>query len=217
MNKQSLRIGVVICGAALTVAATGCKLTLMQLGLLSGGGVVPPEYTGLEGKRVAVICVSGNSSYGIGIESELLARGVASVLKEHVKEIELIRHDEVADWIDQNGWDEVDYRDVGRGVKADKIVAIDLENFRLHEGQTLYSGRANVAVRVLDMTKDGDEVFRRNLPEIKFPANGAYHATETTEAAFRKAFLQTIAEQVGHYFYEYDMAENYGRDPASLG
>jgi hypothetical protein len=188
----------------------------MQLGLLSGGGVVPPEYPGLEGQRVAIICVSDNFSYGNGRESELLARGIGRILSEHVKKIEVIRHDAVADWIDKNNWNELDYREVGKGVKADKVVAIDLAGFRLHDGPTLYSGRASVTVRVLDIKDGGKEAFRRTIPEIKYPANGVYHSSETSEDVFRRSFLQVIAHQSARYFFEYDLAENYTRDPAAL-
>jgi hypothetical protein len=204
------------CGAALVAVAAGCNMLLLQLGMLSGGGLVPPEYDGLAGQRVAVICVSDNSTYGVGIESDLLARGVAKTLGERVKKIDVVRQDQVDDWIDKNDWNEVDYRDVGKGVKADKVVAIDLAGFRLHEGQTLYRGRASVTVKVFDMKDGGKEVFRRKLPEITFPVNGVYHSGETSEERFRRAFLQVIAAQAARYFFEHDMAENFGRDPAVL-
>jgi hypothetical protein len=163
-----------------------------------------------------VICVSGNASYGVGIEAELLARGVSSILKENVKGIDLVEHEKVADWVDKNDWDEVDYREVGRGVKAGKVVAIDLSGFKLYEGQSLYRGRASVSVTVLDIQDNGKEVFRRQLPEIKFPTAGVYHSSETSEMAFRRAFIQVIAQQVALYFHKYDGVDRFGRDPASL-
>jgi hypothetical protein len=194
----------------------GCVGMLAQMGYWTGANLIPAEYEGLENERVAVICVSSNASYGVGIEAELLARGVSSILKENVKGIDLVEHDEIADWVDKNDWDEVDYREVGRGVKASKVVAIDLSGFRLYEGQTLYRGRAVVTVTVLDIEEGGKEAFRRQLPEIKFPTTGVYHSSETSETAFRRAFLQVVARQVGHYFHDYDPIDRYNRDPASL-
>jgi hypothetical protein len=69
---------------------------------------------------------------------------------------------------------------------------------------------------VFDMTDGGKQVFRRQLPEIKFPTTGVYHSSETSETAFRREFIQVIARNVSHYFHEYEMQEYYGRDPASL-
>ena len=48
---------------------------------------MPAEYAGLKGKRVAVVCVSEDSSYGTGSESLLLAREVEPLLSEAVAEI----------------------------------------------------------------------------------------------------------------------------------
>lgn len=203
--------------SVLSLTLSGCSLLLNQMGYWSGGHLVSAEYEGLKGERVAVVCVSDNASYGVGTESELLARSLASILKERVEDIDVVRQDEIADWIDKNDWDEVDYREVGKAVKADKVVAIDLSGFRLYEGQSLYRGRASVTVTVFDMAQGGKEVFRRPMPEIKFPANGVYHSSETSESEFHKSFIRIIAQQVGRYFYEYEMSESYGRDPALVG
>ena len=62
---------------------------------------------------------------------------------------------EVADWLDSHGDDLTDYRDVGRGVKADMVVGIDLLSFNLHEGQTLLKGRAKVGVKVYAHDEEG--------------------------------------------------------------
>jgi hypothetical protein len=76
----------------------------------------------------------------------------------------------VADWLDSHGDDLTDYRDVGRGVKADMVVGIDLLTFNLHEGQTLLKGRAKVGVKVYDMTKGGELVYK--LRQECRPENG---------------------------------------------
>lgn len=210
------RTSVVVLLALVLASTTGCVGLLAQIGYWSGANLVPAEYTGLEKSRVAVICVSSNAAYGVGIEAELLSRNVTRILQERVKDIKLVSQDEIGDWVDQNDWDEVDYREVGRGVKADKVVAIDISGFRLYEGQTLYRGRAEVTVTVYDIKEGGKEVFRRKMPEIKFPTSAAYHSSETTESVFRQLFIDVVARQIGHYFHEYDMADRYGRDPASL-
>src|SRR5687768_164947 len=168
----------------LVTANTGCVGFLAQLGYWTGGNLVPAEFDGLEGERVAVVCVSSNAAYGVGVEAELLSRGVDSILKENVEKIDIVGQDEIADWVDKNDWDEIDYREVGQGVKADKVVAIGISDFRLYEGQTLYRGRANVKVTVFDMKDGGKEVFRRQLPEVRFPNAGVYHSSETSETAF---------------------------------
>ena len=80
----------------------------------------------------------------------------------------------------------------------------------------LYRGRASVTVTVYDLEDSGKEVFRRPLPEIRFPENSVYHSSETSESSFRRAFIKVIAEKIARYFYDYDMAETYGNEPVDV-
>jgi hypothetical protein len=121
--------------------------------------MVPAEFDGLKGKRVAVVCLDVNSLSGVGGEADTIARAVGMLLSRNVKDMKLVRHTDVADWVDTHGDDLTDFRDVGRGVKADMVVGIDLLAFNLHEGQTLLKGRSKVGVKVYDMTKGGELVY----------------------------------------------------------
>ncbi|MEX0820176.1 MAG: hypothetical protein WD070_11315 [Pirellulaceae bacterium] len=196
--------------------AGGCVGLLSTMRWMSGQNLVPAEYGGLKGKRVAVVCVSDASSYGSGSESLLLAREVNSILQKNVKDIELVRPDEIADWIDREGWDEIDYREIGRGVKAERVVAIGLASFSIREGTSLYKGRADVTVSVYDMTEGGHEVFRNSVPEFSFPTTGPYPVGDLSEVQFRRAFLKTLSQHVARHFHAYDVAEDFSRDSAFI-
>ncbi len=205
--------------SALTVIAlptAGCAGLWGHLGYWSGASFVEPEYQGLEGQRVAVICVTDGASYGTGTEDKLLGRSLAGMLKENVDDIEIVPATEVADWIDKNDWDAVDYREVGRGVKADRVVAVDMIGFRLHQNQLLYKANADLTLTVYDMADGGKEVFHRNLPEITYPTTGYYHTTETSESQFRRAFLKVLAQRTARHFYPYDSLAESNLDPAHL-
>jgi hypothetical protein len=200
----------------LTLSLTsGCSL-MSTLQWATGKNLVPAEYDDLMGKRVAVVCVADTSSYGTGSEPLLLAREVSLILQRNVKDIELVRQDEIADWIDRQGWDEIDYREIGRGVKAERVVAVGLASFSIREGSSLYNGRADVSVSVYDMAEGGHEVFRKTIPEFSFPATGPYPAGDLSEVQFRRAFLQTLSQHVARYFYAYDVAEDFSRDTAFI-
>lgn len=200
----------------MTLASSGCVGLISHLGYWSGGGLVSAAYDDLSGKRVAVVCVSDTASYGAGGEADTLARLVGISLSENVPEIEVVSHSEIADWDDKHDWDQLDYRDVGRGVKADRVVAIDLEGFQLHQDPSLYKGRATVSITVLDMHKNGQEVFHRSLSDISYPVNGFYQTTETAEYKFRRVFLDVIARRVATHFFSYDPLEEFGPDPAGI-
>jgi hypothetical protein len=104
---------------------------------------------------------------------------------------------------------------VGRGVKADMVVGIDLLAFSLHEGQTLLKGRAKVGVKVYDMTKGGELVYESAPKEIAWPETGARHVTEN-EANFRTVFIHTLAERIARDFYEVELGHDFGTDARHL-
>ena len=106
-------------------------------------------------------------------------------------------------------------RDVGRGVKADMVVGIDLLSFNLHEGQTLLKGRSKVGVKVYDMTKGGEPVYESAPKEIAWPENGARHVTEN-EAQFRTNFTYMLADRIARDFYSVELMENFSEDARHL-
>jgi hypothetical protein len=164
---------------------------------------------------VAVVCLDANSLGGPGGEADALAKVVTITLANYVKDIDVVRQQEIANWMDSQSQDLTDYRDIGRGVKADMVVGIDLISFSLHEGQTLLKGRARVRVKVYDMTKGGEVVYESPAKEISWPENGARHVTEN-ESNFRTIFLHTLAQKVSRDFYDYEMLEDFGMDAAHL-
>jgi hypothetical protein len=201
--------------ATALVSAAGCG-TLPTIAYWMYGNKTPAKFAGLKGKRVAVVCLDANSLKGPGSEADNVAKAVGRSLGFNVPDIKLVRQSEVADWFDNHDQDVADYADIGRGVKADMVVGIDLENFSIHEGQTLLKGRAGVVTRVYDMQRGGEVVYESAQREISWPESGARHVTEN-EANFRVAFIQTLAMKIAHEFYDYDAADDYGLDAAFLG
>ncbi len=198
--------------ATLTTAG-GCAL-IHQI-MAGDGPMVPPLYTGLTGKRVAVVCVVNSGSFGSETVGQDIARRVARHLRGKVEQIELVRPEEVADWIDQNNWDEERFVDVGRGVDADVVLAIEVNNFRLHEGPTLYRGQASIVVRVIDVPSGGEILYDYDIPEMSFPPNIGIPTTDQTEASFRRIFVQQLAYDVSKIFFEHPMAEDFALDAAA--
>jgi hypothetical protein len=198
------------------VAITGCAGTLANLINAAHGNLVPARYTGLKDKRVAVVCVSNSEAFGPTSASIELAQEVGKLLIANVHGVKLIEPQKIADWIDQNNWDYLDYPAVGRGVDAEMVLAIDLDSFSLHEGKSLYKGRADVKIVVYDMTQEGKEVFAHTPAQIQFPASSGYHATDMSERAFHRQFLGVVSNQVARQFYAYDTKEDFARDASVI-
>jgi hypothetical protein len=216
MHSKTLGRGMLaVLGLTLLLASLGGCAIMNHLLWVTQGATIPAEFDGLKGKRVAVVCVSPNDDFGPGSVSVELSRSVEMLLKERVKEIKVVRHEEVANWIDRNNWRH-DYLDIGKGVKADMLVAIELGRFSLYEGSTLFQGRANAQVTVFDMTQGGTKVFVSHLDDFTFPNRGAQPVTDISEARFKRAFVTVLAQNIGRSFYEYDIQENVAPDAASL-
>jgi len=193
----------------------GCGPIATIAWLIHGPEMVPAEFDGLKGKKVAVVCLDANSLSGPGGEADAVGKAVAMTLQRNVHEITMIPQSKVADWLDSRGDDVTDYRDVGRGVKADMVVGIDLLGFTLHEGKTLLKGKSKIGVKVYDMRKGGELVYEAAPKEIAWPENGARHVTEN-EANFRTIYIGILAERVARDFYPFDLAENFSEDARHL-
>jgi hypothetical protein len=194
------------CLAALAVlpAVAGCS-TLLTVAYLVRPNDMPAEFAGLKGKKVAVVCRPvvelEFSDAGSGRE---LASLVDGYLVQNVRRVKVVGQQEVARWIDENSW--VDYQTVGTSLDADHIIGIDLEEFRLHEGSTLFRGRACVTVKVFDIRK-GEKVFEKRIDDYAYPASSGIPTSDSSEIQFRAVFLNMLARQIARSFHAYESRE----------
>ena len=218
VHRRALR-SVLFLGLAVGLATSGgcVGLTAQLLYWVKGGNKIDPEFEGLKEKRVAVVCVSNASNYGPNSFCALLERRVGQALKEQGDKIEVVSADDIADWIDSNDWNQMDYREIGRGVNADMVLGLDLANLRLHEGQTLYQGHVTLTATVYDMENGGKVAFRRTISDFTFPQNGPRSSTEMSETRFRSLFVEVLSKHVAKYFCAYDFEEDFARDAVGLG
>ncbi len=192
------------------------------LGLLSnfmhavGADKVPADYKDakkLAKGRLAIVTLADNSEYSDNISARLLSRNVREILTRELSGVSLVREDEIADWRDSNGWDKVDFAAIGKGVKADKVIGIELRNLRLRDGATLYRGRSDATVVVIDVPT-GEVLYRRDLDEYTYPTTAGQYTSETTESRFRKLYLGMLATQIGRSFHAYDFSDTVAIDGA---
>jgi hypothetical protein len=194
--------------------APGCSSALATAMYVIQGSDVDPEFEGLQGKRVAVVCRPvANLEIRAQNAAKRIARTLSQLLKQRVPRIEVIDHQQVAEWVDNNGSDE--FTEIGRAMDADLIVGVDLERFGVLEGQTIFRGKANVIVEVYDCARD-ELIYEKHLPQIVYPPNRVVSASEQQEAEFRREFVAVVADQVGRLFYRHDRYADYALDAASL-
>jgi len=206
-NAFSALLGVV--AIVLLTTCSGCS-TLLTAAYVLMPEDVPAEFKGLKGKHVAVVCKPiVELEFADAGSARELAGTVGALLERNVRKARVIDQQEVARWIDENAW--VDYQTVGKSLDADMVVGIDLEEFRLHEGSTLYRGRATVHVRVYDIAAK-KVVFEKRFDDFAFPTDSAIPTTDRSEPQFRGMFLQILAGKIARSFHAYDSRTSFAEE-----
>ncbi len=201
--------------AAPVVLLAGCTSALVTGAYLIRGMETPAEFDEFKEKKVAVVCRPlVQLQYSSADAADLLAREVGGLMKQKVKKIDLVSAQKVEEWSDEHEWDE--FPQVGKALKTDYVVGIELEEFSLYQGQTIFQGRARVKVVVHDMKKKGEPVYEKHLQRIVYPPNGGVATSDKTEDQFRREFTAVIAERIGRSFYPFDHRDDYSMDSRVL-
>jgi hypothetical protein len=196
------------------VVASGCNLVATAMYVIQGTNT-RADFDRLKGKRVAVICRPVTSlHFRDSSVSRDLAKQVGLLLEKHVPKITLVDQRDVFEWADENSWEE--YVEIGKALNADMVVGLDLEEFSLYQGQTLYQGKANLKILVYDVSKGKDPVFERNLPQAVYPPNAAIPAGEKPEPQFRRQFVNHLAQLIARYFYDHDSTVDFANSSTVL-
>ncbi len=200
---------VVVAAAGMTLCGCG---TVAQLMYVIKGLKVDAAYDGFEKSTVAVVCVSDASSYGPDSLTRVVGRALGARLAANVPDITVVPQHKIENWKDTHGWNELDYVALGRGVGADKVLAIEMDSYSIREGATMYKGRAMLTTSVYDIQKDGQVVFTQGPAEYQFPKSHGRPAISTDPQRFEAAYLSQLVENIGRNFYEHDKAETFAED-----
>ncbi|MEE2825994.1 MAG: hypothetical protein VYE64_05155 [Planctomycetota bacterium] len=197
------------------VSSVGCMGGLAQLLYVIKGHKIPAEYNDLEGKRVAVICISDASAYGPDTLTDTISKLVSMKLQNGVKGIKVIPAKTIEDWADRNTWDEADFNAIGEGVEADVVVGIQISNYSIKEGSTLYQGRCEMTATVFDIENEGQVSYSIGPDEFQFPEQPR-PAIQTNDRKFEAVYLAKLAEYISRRFCAYDRMEMVAEDASFM-
>jgi hypothetical protein len=203
-------MGIVAVGC---VASTGCIHTLLATGIYmwQGGNVVPAECDALEKQRVVVLCrPPASHEYRNAGAARAIGARVTELLKKNVKGIDVVSPSEVDNWVDEQDWE--NFKDLGRAVKASRVVYIELDYFDLYKGKTLYQGNADVNVEVYDMKDHDRMVWDKRLGQVLFPRNSGIPASDKPVQQFERQFVEILSQQIADHFYKHSPNASYALD-----
>ena len=207
--KQSRALSVLLVVTVL-IGSTGCIGTLAQLLYVVKGHKSPAVFDGMEGKRVAVVVVSDASAYGPDTLTYSVSKIVSMDLQNNVKDIAVVSPAEIEEWMDTKDWDQTNFKDLGRGVGADLVLAVEVGSYTIHEGTTLYKGQSELSVSVHEM-ETGNILFSQGPDAYVFPTNGR-PAIQTTPRQFEQMYLSKLTTKVSRLFYPHDRLDSVAED-----
>ena len=191
---------------------SGCIGTAAQMLYVFRGNKIKAEFDGLKNKRVAIVCVSDASSYGPDALTQTISRALGGKLAMEVKKIHVIPNAQIEEWKDMNGWNEINMHQLGQGVDADAVVAVEISSYSIHEGSTMYKGRSNVTTTVYDIQNGGEVLFVHGPNYFEFPKTHARPVIGTSDAQFEAAYLSKIVENTARLFYDYERLDQFADD-----
>jgi hypothetical protein len=206
------RICALVFIGGILISVSGCPaLVATSVYLWEGGNIVPANCDALKGKRVVVMCRPPSSQeFRHAGASRNIAKRVSELLVENVKKIDVVNPREVDNWIDDSDWG--DFRELAEAVRADLVVHIELNDFELYKGKTLYQGRADVTMTVYDMRDHGKEIWDEELGEVLYPVNSGIPAQDKPVQQFEREFVEIVADRIASNFYRHDPNASFALD-----
>jgi len=195
------------------ISSSGCAGQIIATGiyLWEGGNFVPADCDALQNHRVVVVCRPPSSQeYRHAGASRSVAVRVSQLLAEKVKGIDVVNPREVDNWLDESDWR--DFKELADAVQAEMVVQVELDQFELYKGKTLYQGNADVTVTVYDMTDHGRIVWDRHLGEVLYPVNSGIPAQDKPVQQFEREFVEVVAGAIARNFFKHDPHEMFAMD-----
>ncbi len=218
MDRIRLRLFLLaslLVASVIFASLVGCNVLSVMLYNMAPDDI-PAEFSNLKGKKVAVVCRSVRElQFTDSTVPRDLTREVDRLLAAKIKKIDVIGEREVSQWTDENTWQK--FTEIGKALKADMVVGIELERFTLYQGATLFQGNATVRLVVYDMEDGGKQVYEKSLPRVLYPPHTPISSADKSEGEFRVQFLGVLAEQIARHFYSHDSRVDFATDAALFG
>ncbi len=197
--------------ALLICAVAGCTPLATVYWVLKDGNTAPPEYSGLKNRRVAVVWRGGRGHEFRQLEASVpqqIGKKVSHAIKRRLgRKVHMISPEKIEQYADENEWQ--DFIEVGRDLKAERVLAIDVEKLSIKNSGTLHHASTTITVTVYDMQQDGEQVFEK-IFEINFPPKiGGVSVSEMSERQFIGLLVNYVARNIGELFYDHNPRETF--------
>jgi hypothetical protein len=145
--------------------------------------------------------------------AELLTRNLRDLAEPEKEKINIVPPRKVEEFKNAHpNWKEMEVSQIGRKFGADYVIYLEINSLSLYEpgnGNTLYRGRANLLVSLVDVNRPDETPMQENYV-CTFPsdARGPVPVTDVLPTQFRQAFMEHVARQLSWYFSKYPREGN---------
>ncbi len=199
---------------------TGCSLFVMAGKVIFGDPMLTSEFEHLTGtdlideqSKLLIICSTPTAleSRYPGVNFDILT-AVTNRLKR--RGINVVKADDVADWLDDNGGGWTGTEDIVRDFKdVEYIVHIKLDKltFRVENSPTLLQGNSSGLIEVHRVEKvDGQrqtvQVFPREFM-MTYPEFSPFSTEQRSEQVFEKEYIRRLSTVLALKFYGHRLSE----------
>lgn len=206
---SSLALAVVV-----SASSVGCHPGLLiatGVYLWEGGNFAPAECEALNEKKVVVFCRQpAAQEFRHAGASRQIAGEVSKLLEINLTGAEIVPQRKVDEWIDENDSD--DFEELGKAVKADLVVYIDMAHFDLFAGATVYQGSTEVSVAVHDMNDKGRLIWEEQMGEILYPVHAPIARQGKSVSTFQREYVNVLGDKIARNFYPHDPNADFALD-----
>lgn len=173
---------------------------------------IPAEYTGLRGKRVAVVVNADQATYFEHPAAALrITRAVSQRLRADVPDIGIINPDDIDRFQRQNPyWHTLQYGELTRRLGVERLVYIDLIDFTLRERGNAHIWKGQLLAQVGVAEADGpapDKLAYLQSLRTEFPPDQPVGVVNSDDATIEAGMLAVFAQQVANLFRDHKGVE----------
>lgn len=220
LNRWIIRLAVLAAALVTILTASGCILGQLVGGMAAsyartGTHEVAAEYTGLEGKNFAVMVHAGREvQYEHPGMIDLVAELVATTLAERAGGTGWVPPATVR-WYQTNNprWIAMPYGDVAEALGVDRLILVDIYEYRLHEPGNRYVWDGLAAARVGVVEADSalpDEFMYESEVEVVFPREKGFSPTDISRDQVVTGLNLKFAQATAWLFFDHEEPNDAG-------
>lgn len=191
-----------LCSCAVGYIAAGMQQNFEYQKLVE----VLAQYNGLEHQTVAVIVDADLATlYEHPMMCDTVAEGLSKRLSDRVSGIRILPQAIVRNWkFSTPQWNALPYGDIPKQLNVDRVVLIDIQDFRLHPkgNRWMWDGQCVAMVGIIERDSiEPDELADIYQVSARFPKLKELDRESATEQAIRTGLYVEFIKHVGWLFY----------------